>query len=439
MNASRPRLNQPVERYAASEALLERASKLIPGGTQTYSKSRTQYPVGASPLYASHARGAHLWDVDDNEYVDFVSGLLCISLGYNDSDVNAAVAAQLRRGVSFSLPSSIEIDVAQQIVDMVPCAEMVRFGKNGSDATAGAIRLARAYTGRDHIVMCGYHGWQEWSIATTSRNKGIPGAVRALTHTFTYNDLESLRAQLEVRRNEVAAVILEPANEQLPAVGFLEGVREVCREHGALLIFDEIITGFRYADGGAQEHYGVTPDLCTLGKGMANGFPLSAVCGRGDIMRLMEDVFLSSTFGSEAISLAAACATLEKMRQEPVTRTLSSRGSELLALVGKLIERHRVSAFVRLSGHPSWSFLIFSDVDNYSSWEVRTLWMQECFARGILVLSSHNLNYAHSPSDVTRLGEVYDEVFPLLRGAIETRSLTALLRCDPIEPLFKVR
>ncbi|HUE19460.1 MAG TPA: aminotransferase class III-fold pyridoxal phosphate-dependent enzyme, partial [Stellaceae bacterium] len=276
------------ERYKKSEELLQRALRVIPLGSQTFSKSFTQYPLGVSPYFIQRGKGGHVWDVDGNEYVDFVNGLCAVTLGYDDADVTRAVKAQLEDGVIFTLPHPLEMQVAEAIVDMVPCAEMVRFGKNGSDVTAAAVRLARAFTGRDHVAVCGYHGWQDWYIGSTARNRGVPEAVRRLTHGFTYNDLESLKRVLTEHSGDVAAVILEPMNSQAPKDGFLEGVKELAHRHGALLVFDEVITGFRFANGGAQEFFGVTPDLACFGKGVANGYPVSAIAGRADIMKLME-------------------------------------------------------------------------------------------------------------------------------------------------------
>src|SRR3990172_7067191 len=242
------------DRYHNSEKLLERALKTIPLGSQTFSKSKTQYPRGVSPYFITKGQGSHVWDVDGNEYIYFVNSLNAITLGYNDPDVAAAVRAQLEEGNIFSLPHPIEMKVAEKIVEMVPCAEMVRFGKNGSDATAGAIRIARAFTNRDHVAVCGYHGWQDWYIGTTARNRGVPQATRDLSHTWTYNDLNSIALLFQNYPDKVAAVILEPMNVAEPLPGFLESVKELTHKHGALLIFDETVTGFRYAIGGAQQH-----------------------------------------------------------------------------------------------------------------------------------------------------------------------------------------
>lgn len=426
-------------RYAMSEKLLERAQRTVPLGSQTFSKSKTQYPWGVSPYFITRGQGSHVWDADDNEYVDFISALASVTLGYSDPDVTMAVRRQLDDGIIFSLPHPLEMEVAELIVAMVPCAEMVRFGKNGSDATSGAIRLARAFTGRDRVAVCGYHGWQDWYIGSTARHRGVPEVVRELTRSFVYNDLSSLERVLDGHRGEFAAVILEPMNVVEPVGGFLQGVKELAHRHGALLVFDETITGFRFSNGGAQELFDVTPDLATFGKGIANGYPLSAVAGRADVMKLMEEIFFSFTMGGETLSLAAAKATLEKLQREPVTKTLAARGRNALEGAAKLIREAGLTDSVVVSGHPSWGFLTFLDAGGYSSFEIKTLFLQEMFARGILTLGTHNLNYAHSDTDIERLMAAYKEVFALLADAIHNKALKQYLRCEPLQPLFKVR
>lgn len=426
-------------RYAKSEAQLARARKVIPLGAQTFSKSITQYPLGVSPYFAARARGSRVWDVDGNEYTDYINALAAITLGHADPDVNEAVARQLADGTVFTLSHTLESDVAERICAMVPCAEMVRFGKNGSDATAGAIRIARAFTGRDHVLMCGYHGWLDWSIGTTARNKGVPAATRALTHTFPYNDLAALEAKLLSLKGQVAAIILEPMNVAEPLPGYLAGVKALAEREGAVLVFDETITGFRFADGGAQELFGVTPHLATFGKGLANGFPLSAVAGRRDIMMEMEEVFFSFTMGGECLSLAAARACLDKMRRERVTAHLARLGTRLKAGVAERIARYDAAHIFSVSGHPSWTFLNFSDANGVSAFETKTLFMQEMFERGILAFGTHNLSFAHDDADIDALLAVYDAVLPLLAAAVNERRVRQLLKCAPLEPLFKVR
>lgn len=427
------------ERYRASEELLERALRTIPLGSQTFSKSLTQFPRGASPFFVSRGQGSRVWDVDGNEYLDFANSLASITLGYGDPDVTAAVARQLQDGVIFSLPHRLEVEVAEKIVEMVPCAEQVRFGKNGSDATSGAVRLARAYTGRERVAICGYHGWQDWYIGSTARHRGVPSAVRALTHAFEYNRPETLEKTLLEHPGEFAAVVLEPMNVAYPAAGFLERVRDLAHRHHALLVFDETITGFRFANGGAQELFGVVPDLATFGKGLANGYPVSAVAGSREVMRLMEEIFFSFTFGGETLSLAAALATLAKLQREPVVRTLAERGTQLMGGLGALLESCGASRFVRLSGHPAWSFLTFSDTERSTLWELKTLFMQETLARGVITLGTHNLSYAHTPADIESLLAVYAEALQYMARVDAEGSVRQALRCEPLQPLFRVR
>jgi glutamate-1-semialdehyde 2,1-aminomutase len=427
------------QRYAGSGTYLDRARRVIPLGSQTFSKSITHYPAGISPLALTHGSGSRVWDVDGHEYLDFVNALLSISLGYCDADVDRAVVEQLARGTVFSLPHPLEAEVAELICDCVPSAEMVRFGKNGSDATAGAVRIARAHTGRDHVLVCGYHGWQDWYIGSTPRNRGVPETTRALTHSFPYNDLPALAALMERLAGKIACVVLEPMNVAWPHAGYLEGVRELCTKAGAILVFDETITGFRFSRGGAQELFGVKPDLTTLGKGLANGFPLAAVCGRRDLMMLMEEVFFSFTQGGETLSLAAAKATIGKICREPVIETVAKRGERLVAGLSRLIAERKLGDLLTVSGHPSWSFLNIADTPKTTSWATKTLFLQEMFARGILILGSHNISYAHSEADIDRLLAVYDEVLPFLHQAAVEGRTDEHLKVRPLQPLFRVR
>ena len=428
-----------MSRYANSEKLLERALRTIPLGSQTFSKSKTQYPMGVSPFFIQRGKGSRVWDVDGNEYVDFINSLAAVTLGYCDPDVDTAVRAQLEDGVIFSLPHPIEMQVAEKIAKLVPCAEKVRFGKNGSDATAGAVRIARAFTNRDHVAVCGYHGWQDWYIGTTARNRGVPQATRDLSHTWSYNDLDSLARLFHEYPDKVAAVILEPMNVVEPLPGFLESVKELTHRHGALLIFDETVTGFRYAIGGAQQYFGVTPDIATFGKGLANGYPVSAVAGRADVMQLMEEVFFSFTFGGETLSLAAALATMQKLEREPVTDTLYTQGRKIISGLQARITAAGAEDFLGVSGNPTWSFFIIKDAGAYSQWQIKTLFMQEILARGVLTLGTHNMSYSHSDADLDKLFDAYDEVIPLLVEGVRRNKLETMLRCQPLQPLFKVR
>ncbi|MBI5258797.1 MAG: aminotransferase class III-fold pyridoxal phosphate-dependent enzyme [Burkholderiales bacterium] len=425
--------------FEKSQAFLQRAERVIPLGSQTFSKSRTQYPMGVSPYFIERGQGSHVWDMDGNEYVDFIMSLASITLGYNDPDVSAAVARQLQDGVIFSLPHRLEAEVAELICELVPCAEMVRFGKNGSDATAGAVRLARAYTNREHIAQCGYHGWQDWYIGTTARNRGVPVSTRELTHPFAYNDLASLELLFKKFPGQIAAVIMEPMGATEPAPGFLQAVKDLAHAQGALLVFDETITGFRLANGGAQAWFGVTPDLATFGKGMANGYPVSAVAGRADVMKLMEEIFFSFTFGGEALSLAAAKATLTKLKTQPVVPRLTQLGQTIQAGLKQVVAEHKLDDVFSVSGHPTWTFLNIKDARGATVFDIKTLLMQEQHQRGILCLGAHNLSYAHSDADIQQLLGMYREVLPMIGQALDTGTLRQQLRCEPLVPLFKVR
>ena len=425
--------------FSKSNQHLIRAEKTIPLGSQTFSKSRTQYPVGISPLYASKVDGAYLWDLDGQKYIDLVSSLAAITLGYNNSGVNRAVSKQLKKATSMSLPGVLEAEVSELIVELVPSAEMVRFGKNGSDATSAAVRLARAYTGRDHIVVCGYHGWQDWFIGSTTRNKGVPNTVASLTHKFEFNNIESLKQVMNEFGSKIAAVIMEPMNSVFPNVGFLESVKELTHANSALLIFDETITGFRFSKGGAQELFEVIPDISTFGKGMANGFPISAVVGRRDIMMEMEEIFFSGTFGGELLSLAAAKHVLVRHISEDISDQLGLIGQNLFAGTNNAINESGLSEIISLSGHPTWNFLNWKPTSEYTVEEIKTLFMQLAFERGLLVLGTHNVTLAHTSKIQKQIIAIYFEVFREIEKAIVTRTLKKVLKVKPLKPLFKVR
>jgi glutamate-1-semialdehyde 2,1-aminomutase len=424
-------------RYQKSEELLKRAEKVIPGGTQTFSKSKTQYPFGISPFYAAKGEGSRLWDADGNEYIDFVMGLCSTILGYNDPDVQEAVE---NITPVFSLPTELEIKVAEKIIDMVPCAEMVRFGKNGSDATTGAIRLARAYTGRDYIIKCktSYHGYHSWSIWHVN-NLGIPEAEKSLTLLADYNNIESFDKLFREHTGEVACVIMEPTNVEQPKPLFLNEIKELCRRNGAVFILDEVITGFRFSSGGAQKYFGVIPDLCCLGKGLGNGYSISAVAGKANIMNLFEKVHFSFTFGGERIGLAAANAVLDKLKRLPINRSINLIGTMLINNINGLITACGMKNYLKITGNPTWSHIIFKEINGYNSYEIKSLFMQEVFKRGILTIGTHNICYSHNIKEIDKLLQVYCEVFPILKDAIENKKLYDYLECEPIKPLYKVR
>lgn len=425
-------------RYLESVKLLRSAERVIPLGSQTFSKSRTQYPVGVSPFFASKSSGSYIWDVDGNKYIDLVASLAAVTLGYGDPDINKAVKRQLKKGVSLSLSSKIEALVAEKIIDLVPSAEMVRFAKNGSDVTSAAVRIARHFTNRDHIISIGYHGWHDWYIGSTTRSMGVPKAVQALTLSAKYNDLSSVENIFDKVKGDVAAVILEPMNSVDPAPGYLESLRYFCSSNDVLLIFDEVITGFRFAKGGAQELFGVTPDLSCFGKGLANGFPISAIAGKKEIMEGFQEVFFSGTFGGELLSLTAASVVLDKVKGGSVIPKLYNSGNNLKQRLAREISENGYD-FVTLSGNPTWTFLNWNFNNETLQNQAKTFFLQEMFRRGILVLSTNNVTTTLSQKDLDKIVTAYAEVFSAIAHALKEDSLEALLECQPIVPLFKVR
>jgi glutamate-1-semialdehyde 2,1-aminomutase len=423
--------------YKKSEQLLDRSLRSIPIGTQTFSKSLTQYPRGVSPFFIEKGKGSKIYDVDGNKYIDFVNSLAAVTLGYCDEDIDKAVKTQMKNGVTFSLPHILEIEVAEKLIDIIPCAEKVRFAKNGTDATSASIRIARAYTNKEKIAVCGYHGWQDWYIGSTTRDLGVPKAVKELTYKFEYNNIKSL--QKIFAKNELACVIMEPMNVEYPQEGFLEKVKELVHKNNALLIFDETITGFRYALGGAQEFFNVIPDLATFGKGMANGYPLSAVVGSNKVMQKVEDIFFSGTFGGETLSLASASAVIDKYKDKNIVEYFQKIGGYLLKELTQLIDNESLKDYFGVLGHPSWSFLQIKEQQEYTSFEVRTFFEQEMFKRGVLTLGSHNISFSHSKKDIDILLKTYKIVLPLIKKHVEQKDLLENIHGDILQPLFKIR
>lgn len=414
----------------------ERALRVIPCGTQTLSKSPTQFVRGVAPMYLERGSGSHVWDVDGNEYVDYVMALGPIIFGYASPVVDNAIRNQLQRGITFSLMHPLEVELAELLTEIIPCAEMVRFGKNGSDVTAGAVRLARAATGREMIAACGYHGWQDWFIGTTSRNRGVPRATRELTKTFRYNHIEDLENIFTTHSGKVAGVILEPVHGEEPRDGFLQQVAELTRREGAVLIFDEVKTGFRFGLGGAQAHFGVIPDLACFGKAIANGMPLSALTGRREFMKELNEVFFSFTNGGETLSLAAALATIREIQRAPVIEHIWREGKRLLDGFNAIARELGIERIAQCSGLPPMTVLRFGDGKNEQSLLLLSLFQQEAIQRGILVADDHFICYSHSPQDIDWTLEVYRKALSVLREAWATGDVRAHLKGEPVQPIF---
>ncbi len=415
-------------RYAKSQAHFERAKARIPMAAQSHRKSYRELPHGAAPLFLDRGEGAWIWDLDGNRYLDLFNSLMVVSLGHRDPDVDGAIRAQLERGINLSLATGLELELAEELVELIPCAEMVRYGKNGSDATSAAVRLARAVTGRDRIAACGYHGYPDWYIGSTTLNNGVPAAVRSLTHQFVYNQLETLEALLKKYPNEFACIILEPMHGDRPAPGFLAACRDLIHAHGGLLIFDETITGFRFHLGGAQTLFNVTPDLATFSKAMANGMPLSAVTGPADILKRLDgEVYYSVTYGGECLSLAAALATVRKMRREPVIETLWTRGARLNNGVIERIEHYGLADRLALRGAHCFMQLAYFEGPGASAAELRALLQQELLFRGVLVTQSHNISYALTEDQVDFALQAYDEALAEIAAGLAAGDLRSRL------------
>ena len=420
-----------------SYALKDKAQSLIPSCTQTFSKGPTQFVQGVAPVFLERGHGCHVWDVDGNRFIDYSMGLGPVILGHNYPAVTEAAIRQMKDGVAFSLPHRLEVELAELLVEIIPCAEMVRFGKNGSDATSGAVRLARAYTGRDVIACCGYHGWQDWYIGTTTRNKGVPQAVQELTIPFQYNDIASLERIFTQHSGKVAAVIMEPVGVVEPQDDFLQTVRDLAHREGALLVFDEIITGFRLALGGAQEFFGVEPDLACFGKGMANGFPLSAVVGRREIMELFDEVFFSFTFGGEAVSLAACIATINEIREKNVIAHLWAQGRKLKDGYNVLAREFEVEHYTECIGYFPRTVVSFKDDTGAASLVVESLFQQECLKRELLFTGGHNICYSHTDRDIDYTLRVYRTALEILAQAIKEGDVAERVEGTMLEPVFR--
>ena len=417
-----------------SEKLLKEAEKLIPSCSQTFSKAPAQFVRGVAPVFIRRASGCRFWDVDGNEYLDFSMGLGAILVGYANSEVNEAITQQLARGVSFSLPHEREVSLARLLSELIPCAQMVRFGKNGSDVTSAAVRVARAFTAREHIACSGYHGWQDWFVGTTTRKRGVPAGVSEQTHVFKYNDPASLEAVFTAYPNQIAGVIMEPMGLVEPKADFLEVVKAIAHKHGALLIFDEIVTGFRFGLGGAQKLFGVIPDLACFGKGIANGMPLSAIVGQRDVMQLFDEVFFSSTFGGEAASLAAAEATITILRREGVLEKLWHLGATLRDGYNALTNHYGLAGITACEGLSPRTGISFSGAEALA---IKTFVQQECIKRGMCFTAAHNLSVAHTEEDIQEALGIYRTVLELLAEALKRNTLHQSLEGPVIQPVFR--
>lgn len=421
-----------------SNEIYRRAEKIIPAGTQTFSKGVNQFVTGFAPKYLQRGKGAYVWDADGNKFLDYVMGCHPIILGYADQDVNSAVIEQLELGSTFSLANELEVDVTELLIETIPCAEAARFGKNGADVTSVAVRIARAVTGRDHIAYCGYHGWHDWYIANTDLNSGIPKFNEQLAHSFTYNNLDSLEQIFRQNKGKVACVIMEPLTVLEPEDNFLHKVKEMAHHHGALLIFDEIITGFRFSLGGAQELTGVTPDLAAFAKAISNGVPLSAIVGKKEYMFALEKTFFSFTYGGDCIGLSAAKACIPKIRREKVPDHLNEVGSLLKDNFNKLADQYGLTEFTGCVGYPCRTVVTFDGQGRFDSLEMKSYFQQELLRRGILWAGYHALSFSHQREDIEMTLNAFEDVMKLFKKIVGgSQSLRSFIEGEPVKPVFR--
>jgi glutamate-1-semialdehyde 2,1-aminomutase len=421
------RRKQSKMHFKRSNELRVKAHNLIPGGCHTYAKGDDQYPE-LSPGFIVRGEGSHVWDVDGNEFIEFGQGNRSVGLGHAFPAVIQAVQAALTNGANYSRPAAIEVDAAETFLGMVPNADMVKFCKDGSDATTAALKLSRAYTGRNMVACCRdqpFFATNDWFISTTPLNAGIPASVKALTLTFGFNDLAGVQRLFAEHRNQIAAIIMEAAKYADPAPGFLQEVKELCHSNGALFILDEMITGFRWHNGGAQAYYDLDPDLSCWGKALSNGFSVSALAGKrkymdlGGITHSSERVFLlSTTHGAETHGLAAAIANMQVYQREPVIETIYKRGQRLKDEGTQIIERHGLCQHIQILGKPCCMVYTTLDQNGQPSQAMRSLFLQETIRRGVLV-GSMVVSYSHTDEDIDRSLEAIDGALAVYRQALE--------------------
>jgi glutamate-1-semialdehyde 2,1-aminomutase len=430
--------------FQRSQVLRKRAHNLIPGGCHTYAKGDDQYPA-LSPGFIMKGSGCHVIDADGNEFVEYGMGLRAVTLGHAYAPVVEAAMRQMQYGSNFVRPSPIEVKCAEEFLRMIPGAQMVKFAKNGSDTTSAAIRLARAYTGRDLVAICADHAFfsvDDWFIGTTKMSAGIPAAIQELTLSFRYNDISSVQALFDQHPGRIAAFILEPEKNNPPTNGFLKRLRELCSKHGALLIFDEMITGFRWHNGGGQAYHNVVPDLSSFGKALGNGFSVSALAGRYEFMKLgglsheQERVFLLSlTHGAETSNLAAALQVIRTYQREPVVSTLWKQGQRLAEGVSKVIDELELDGYFELIGRPCCLVYATRDTNNKPSQWFRALFLQELIKQGILA-PSFVVSYAHSDEDIDRTIEAVRGALIVYKQALE-EGVNKFLIGGPVKPVFR--
>jgi glutamate-1-semialdehyde 2,1-aminomutase len=436
-------------RVPKSLELYRRAGERIAGRTHLFGRRPELHAYGVSPIYSDEQRAGHFRDVDGFEYIDYNMGAGAVLLGHAYPPVVRAVQEQAARGTGLTINHPLELEAADLLAGMVPCAEMVRFCKGGGEADAIAVRIARAATGRETVLFCGYHGWHDWYLAANLSSTagidryllsgiapaGVPPSLAGSVVPFFYNDLPSLEAALAQNAGDVACIILEPARSFLPAPGFLASVRDLATRHGAILIFDEVVTGFRLARGGAQEHFGVTPDIATFAKCISNGFALGAVGGRRDVMEAAGHSFISSVYWAEATGLAACRATLCEYRAKDICSVVAAYGAAFVAGVRRIL--HERGLPFEVIGPPAFPTLSFQGVDAALVPAITTLYMQECAIRGLFGGPAHLFCSQHNEADLVRSLSIVGEAMAVVRTALDDGAPEKFLQCPVRQSGFR--
>lgn len=393
---------------------LERAMSLIPGGVLGIRRPYN-FVTGEFPVFFDRGLGGRVFDIDGNEYIDYLCAYGPILLGYREKEVDDAVIEQITsKGFCFSLTQTYQNVLAEKVKEIIPCAEKSIFLKTGSDATTCAIRLARAYTGKEGILRCGYHGWHDWCVEVKG---GIPEKLYEDVTEFHYNDLDGLEAMLKEKHETTAAVIITPYGHPLalpledPKEGFLEGVRKLTEKYGVILIFDEIRTGFRMAIGGAQEYYGVTPDMAVFGKAIANGYPISLVTGKKEIMdKGVSEVFISSTFFPNSLEYIAALKTIEIIERDGVIESIFEKGGKFLKKVDAVLKKYP-SVGAKLSGVPVMFFITFDKDEKNEYKSKRKDFYTYLIRRGVFLQPYHHgyICHRHTEEDLNKTVDIIEE------------------------------
>ena len=430
--------------FSRSRELQPKAHQLIPGGAHTYAKGDDQFPEQA-PGFMVRGKGCHAWDLDGNEFIEYGMGLRAVTLGHAFDPVVEAAYKQMQLGANFSRPAKLEVDLAEALLQLVDGADMVKFAKNGSDVTTAAVKLTRAYTGRDLIAICGdqpFFSIDDWFIGTTELNSGIPKAITDLSLKFRYNNLDSLRELFDKYPRRIACVVMEAEAATAPLPGYLQAVKDLCEQRGALLVFDEMITGFRWHLGGAQKFHGVVPHLSTFGKAMGNGFAIAALAGKREVMELgglehdRPRVFLlSTTHGAETHALAASLETIRIYREQDVIAFLWKQGERLREMISRSIAENRLEGAFEVVGRPCNLIFATRDKDHKPSQAFRTLFMQELIRHGV-VAPSFVVSFSHSDADIERTAEAVFAAHRVYRKALD-EGVEKYLEGRPVKPVFR--